>query len=160
QVAGNLRDADAEARFDRVQAIVSAINEIKAQHQVPPKRRVTLHAPQSLLTLLGEDAAIVATRGGLEQLTGDEPPPAPRSVAFRFDVHDLALSNLRDDAADGAGRLAELERLGRVIAQCDKTIAACNGRLENPGYMQKAPAKLVEETKAQLAKAISEREAA
>jgi len=160
QVAGNLRDAEAEARFDRVQAIVSEINEIRAQHQVPPKRKVTLHAPAALLNTLGDDAALVVTRAGLDRITGDEPPPAPRSVAFRFDIHDLALSNLRDDAADGAAKAAELERLGRVIAQCDKTIAACTARLDNPGYMQKAPARLVEETKAQLAKAISEREAA
>ena len=121
---------------------------------------ITEHEGLTALARAQRGAIGAADGAGLERITAEEAPPAPRSVSLRLDVHDLALSGLRDDVEEGAGKAAELERLGRIIAQCDKTIAATQARLNNPGYAQKAPAKLVEETKAQLAKAISEREAA
>jgi len=54
----------------------------------------------------------------------------------------------------------ERERLTEQIAGLDKDIKALEGRLNNPGYVDKAPEHMVNETRAQLAAKQSERDAA
>ena len=60
----------------------------------------------------------------------------------------MHLSNLADAIDAGA----EKERLTKQLADLRKSEIALNGRLSNPGYVDKAPPKLVEESKHQLEK--------
>jgi valyl-tRNA synthetase len=66
------------------------------------------------------------------------------------------LSNLADEVDVGAERA----RLEKVIADNEKSIKTLEGRLNNPGYAQKAPPAMVKQTQDQLAKAVAERDAA
>ncbi|MDQ7014541.1 MAG: valine--tRNA ligase [Planctomycetota bacterium] len=145
RVDDSWKNADAEAMFARVQGLVSAIREVRAQHQVPPKRRITLHAPEEVMQLIALTEPIVSTLAGLEGCTHDE-PEGP-SVPARFEGHDLRLSNLVDAVDAGAER----ERLAKTIAANEKQAKAIEGRLSNPGYAEKAPAHLVEQSRKQLA---------
>ncbi len=145
RVDDSWKSADADAMFARVQGLVSAIREVRAQHQVPPKRRITLHAPEEVMQLIALTEPIVSTLAGLEGFTHDE-PEGP-SVPARFDGHDLRLSNLVDAVDAGAER----ERLAKTIAANEKQAKAIEGRLSNPGYAEKAPAHLVEQSRKQLA---------
>jgi valyl-tRNA synthetase len=150
RVDDSWRSEQAEATFARVQALVSTIREVRAQHQVPPKRRITLHAPEPVVELIALTEPIVSTLAGLDAVTHDQ-PDGP-SVPARFEGHDLHLSRLADAVDTGAERA----RLEKAIADLDRQAAALRGRLANPGYAERAPAHLVEQTREQLAEAEAE----
>ncbi|MBC7834402.1 MAG: class I tRNA ligase family protein [Phycisphaerales bacterium] len=150
EIAPAADDPAAESAFEFVRSLVSAIREVRAQHQVAPKRRMNLHLTPDLLARLGPSAGMVQTLAVLEAITTDPPASGAPSVPLRFEGAEIALSNLADAVTVDAG--AERERLTRQIADLEKSITAMNGRLSNPGYVAKAPPKLVDETKAKLAK--------
>ena len=145
RVDDSWKSAEADAMFARVQGLVASIREVRAQHQVPPKRRITLHAPEEVMQLIALTEPIVSTLAGLEGFTHDEPDGS--SVPARFEGHDLQLSNL----VDAVDTDAERERLAKAIAANEKQAKAIEGRLSNPGYAEKAPAHLVEQSRQQLA---------
>ncbi|MFG0259135.1 MAG: valine--tRNA ligase, partial [Phycisphaerales bacterium JB041] len=136
---------DAVAMFARVQGLVTAIREVRAQHQVPPKRRITLHAPEPVVELIALTEPIVSTLAGLDGFAHAD--PTGPSVPARFEGLDLRLSNLVDAVDAGAER----ERIAKAIADSQKQAKALEGRLSNPGYAEKAPAHLVEQSRQQLA---------
>jgi valyl-tRNA synthetase len=160
--APSLRDTDAEAALERTRSLVTALREARSQHQVAPKRKVTLHAPAGLLK--PDEAALVQTLALIETIdTGAQPSGA---VAITFQGKQFFISNLRDAAAatapgaSGSVNDAERERLTKLIADSEKSIATLEGRLNNPGYAQKAPPAMVTQTQQQLAKAKADRDAA
>lgn len=155
QVAPALRQPAVEAEFERVRSLITVIREVRAQHGVVPKRRITLHVPAG--TLDASAAALVQTLAGVEAITSDA--PGAGAVAATSDALKFHLSNLRD-AASAADSGAERERLQKLIADHEKSIATLEGRLNNPGYAQKAPPAMVKQTQDQLAKAKAERDAA
>jgi len=120
--AAGLIDAEAEARFGRVQELVTAIREVRAQHRVAPKRRITLHTSADLGE---EERALVRTLAGVEQIidgSGDD------TVAFNAIGSEHGLSDLADEVDSGAER----ERLERQLGELDKSIGALEGRLIRP----------------------------
>ena len=78
------------------------------------------------------------------------------AVSFRHCDRDQAVSGLADDLDTDALRA----RLLREIQELEKSLAALEKRLSNPGYTQKAPPHLVEETRAQHAKTSADLEEA
>ena len=76
-----------------------------------------------------------------------------------FESSQFHLSNLKDAAAAGDSG-AERERLQKIISDNEKSIGTLEGRLNNPGYAQKAPPAMVKQTQDQLAKAKADRDAA
>ncbi len=155
EIAPSLRDERAEAEFERTRSLITAIREIRSQHNVPPKRRVTLHAPKDLLNK--DASALVETLAVIESIT--DQPASASATAFTFESKQLHLTNLRD-AATASDSSAERDRLQKLISDCEKSIATLEGRLNNPGYAQKAPPAMVKQTQDQLAKAKADRDAA
>jgi valyl-tRNA synthetase len=159
----SLRSEEDEALFARVQGLVGAIRDVRATQHVPPKRKITLHEPVGGAghRISSGRAGLVATLTNLGKVTGDT--PAGASVAFTFDGVEYRLSDLADPAAAGETGVdtgAEKARLEKLIADLDKSIGTLEGRLSNPGYAQKAPPHMVQQTKDQLDKAKTERQAA
>jgi valyl-tRNA synthetase len=147
-----LHDAHAAEQFEKMRTLVSAIREIRAQHNVPFKRKITLHPPSGMAVIPSAD--LTSTLAGLEAVS--HAAPAGPSVTFIADTHEYRLSNLADEVDEGA----EKSRLSKLVADLDKSIATLEGRLNNPGYAQKAPPNMVQQTKDQLTKAQTERAAA
>jgi len=151
-----VRDADAEAAFERLRGLVTVVREVRAQHNVSPRRRVTLHLPadarwvESLRAVEG----MVATLAGVDRFTPDA--PAGPGVSAAFDAVEFRLSDL----ADAVDAHAESARLEKLIADLDKSVLTFEGRLANPGYALKAPPAMVQQTQDQLAKSRAERAAA
>jgi valyl-tRNA synthetase len=146
-VSPSLRDEEAEREFERLRALITAVREVRAQHKVSPKRRVTLHAPAELAAACGAAGPLVATLAGLESITTT--PPAGAGVAFNFEAAQCHLSNLADAVDAGA----EHARLTKLIADLEKSERTLAGRLANPGYSEKAPPAMVQQTRDQLTKA-------
>ena len=150
----SLIDERAEKQFEDLRELVNAIRNVRSEHQVPPKRRITLHCSPAAAKRIAEAApGLVEHLAGVEKIDANKPPAA--HVAFRAGGEEMHLSNLAD-AIDAA---TEKDRLTKDLAQLQKSETALAARLANPGYAERAPAKLVEESKAQLAKIRSEIEA-
>ncbi|MEM9065715.1 MAG: valine--tRNA ligase [Planctomycetota bacterium] len=140
--------------FERVQQLVTAIREVRAQHRVPPKRKIVLHPSPLAAEVVALGDGTVETLAGLREVTDDAPRAA--GVTFRYKDTELSLSDL----ADAVDADAERERLTRQVAEAEKSVKALEGRLNNPGYVNKAPEHLVNQTKQQLASAQADLDAA
>ncbi|MFK7883426.1 MAG: class I tRNA ligase family protein, partial [Phycisphaerales bacterium] len=140
-----LRDDVAEDAFDRMRSLVTAIREVRASMQVPPKRQIVLHADAALAESCKRWSPLVETLAGVKEITTDAAPAV--SAALPLDGTEHRLSDLTDQADAGA----EKERLQKELDAINKSIKALEGRLSNPGYTDKAPAHLVDQTRAELA---------
>ncbi|MGP1271997.1 MAG: valine--tRNA ligase [Phycisphaerales bacterium] len=138
-----LDDHRAVSAFERAQRFIEAIRQVRAQHQVPPRRRITLHADADMVAQLAGLGQVTETLAGLDQITTDA--ATDHAVAFTFDGVEHRLTNL----ADAIDTDAERERLNKLIDDLSKSLAALDKRLSNPGYTEKAPKHLVDETRAQ-----------
>ncbi|MFZ9879949.1 MAG: hypothetical protein ACO3QC_00920, partial [Phycisphaerales bacterium] len=146
-VDGALADAEALGQFARVQALVDAIRKVRGERQVQPKRRIVLLAPDSVRALVAAAGGVVETMAGLERV---EPSPAARpaaAVAIPFEGSEVLLDGLVD-AVDAD---AEKARLSKLIAEREKQAVGMRSKLDNAGYVAKAPPAVVEETRKKLA---------
>jgi valyl-tRNA synthetase len=141
---GTLRDEVAEAAFARIQALVTAIREVRAAKQVPPKRQITLHATPDLAADVARWSPLVETLAGVSAVTTDAAPANSVSMAFEGAEHRLS------DLADAVNASAERDRLRTELAAIEKSVSALEGRLANPGYTVKAPPHLVQQTRDEL----------
>src|SRR5262249_48667380 len=119
----------------------------RAQHNVPPKRRVTLHLPRALHESMRAELALVQGLGGVETVSAD--PAKGSAVAFTLESAQCQLSNMADAVDAGAER----NRLEKSIADLTGAVDTFKKRLANPGYADKAPPAMVQQTRDQLAKA-------
>ncbi len=140
-----LRDEVAEEAYERVRSLVTAIREVRATNQVKPKRLITLHVNGPLADDIMRWSPLVETLAGVDTISADD--PEGQSASFTFEGDEYRLSNLADALDAGAER----DRLEKELATIEKSIAGINGRLSNPGYVDKAPAHLVQQTRDQLA---------
>ena len=148
-------DADAERRFDLIREVVGELRNIRAQYNVPPRQAITARFGAA-----GDAAdALKAGRSLIETLAGAE----VNAIEAGLDVpEDAASSTLGELTIVVEGLIdpeAERERLSKRKAELEKSRNALSGRLSNPGYVDKAPAHLVEQTREQLAETERELEA-
>ncbi len=148
-----LRDESAEAEFGQLQELIRTIRDVRSQQGTPPKKRITLHTSDAIAAQINRGGGVVETLAGLEAVTTDAPDGA--STAFTFGAEEHRLSGMADAADAGAER----ERLTKSLTELENAITAFEKRLSNPGYVDKAPAKLVQETRDQLSAKQAERDA-
>ncbi len=146
-------DEAAEADFARMQALVDQVRQVRSAKGVEPRRKVTLHADAETARAVAAWSGMAESLAGLERVVTT--PPGPADAPFLFEGRPCALSNLVD-ASDPA---EERKRLTEALAKLDKDISVIEARLNNPGYAAKAPAHLVEETRASLDRKQAERDA-
>lgn len=155
-VAQTVIDERAEAEFEHIRSLVGVVREARAQHKVQPRQRVVLHAPGELLSRIKPALGVVETLAGLARVAAEAPAAGEASVSLALDRFELNLSNLRE-AIDAE---AEKARLAKLVAEREREVGALEQRLNSPGYADRAPAKLVEQSRQQLAQKIAERDAA
>jgi valyl-tRNA synthetase len=149
----------AEDAFERVRTLVGAIRDVRAAQQVKPSRRVTLHTPRGwTLDADPESINLVLTFAGIDR--ADDAPPRAGAIAFTFESREFFLSNLRDASEDGHAADAQKSLLAKRIADLEKSVATLAARLANPGYADRAPPAMVQQTSDQLDKAQAELAAA
>ncbi|NCF39190.1 MAG: valine--tRNA ligase [Planctomycetia bacterium] len=147
-IAESAHDSDAEAAFERVQALVSAIRNLRGERQVKPKRRINLHASASVMALIEAAGGVVETLAGLDEVGELESAP-DGAIPLPFEGDQLLISNLLD-AVDVEG---ERKRLQKTIDGKRKQIAGFKGKLGNEGYVKNAKPEMVEETRLKLIEA-------
>ncbi len=160
QVGPELVDERASAAFERLRTLVEQVREVRASQQIKPQHKVTLHAPAALRAELAAPGPLVMALAGLaavEVLAGELPAGA---IKLRLLGEDCAISGLVSASALGGGVGSGVDAAAHAAASAElaakragdlrKQHATIAARLANPGYAQRAPAKLVEESKAQL----------
>ncbi len=145
-------DARIEGEFDRLRRLVEAIREARSVHTVHEKRKVTLHiADEETMRLVTQTfpgiAEALAGLGAVHSLAEGAKPA--ESVIVAVDGRQHVLSDLKEALDAGA----EAERKAKRRGELEKKVTMLRGRLSNEGYVARAPAKLVEETKTELANA-------
>jgi valyl-tRNA synthetase len=154
EVTDALRDADAEADTERLQALVASIRRARSDNDVPAKAAITLLSPPGLLELATASAAVLESMCRVESVEArpDERPPA--ALAFAMDGEEVLLA-----LAGSIDIEAERTRLQAKADDLKKRVLSMQGRLSNEAYVQKAPPHLVEETRGQLQQAEADLEA-
>jgi valyl-tRNA synthetase len=140
----SLRDEVAEDAYGRLVALTTAVREVRASNKVPPKRQVVLHVSGEFANDVARWSPLVETLCNLREVSNEEAPES--SAAFVFEGSEYRVSDL----ADAVDASVEKERLTNELASLNKAISGLEGRLSNPGYVDKAPEHLVNQTRAEL----------
>ena len=154
-VQQGLIDESAESHFTLMQQIVGAVREVRNTHKVAPKRKLACS-----ISAGADDAdRLPALRELIETLAGVElgevgpdtgkPDDAVASVVGDTEVYVHGLVDVD----------AERGRLTKRFEELEKSRGALQGRLNNKGYVEKAPAHLVQQTRDQLAEVEREMQA-
>jgi valyl-tRNA synthetase len=147
-----------QATITRVRELATLVNQARATGNVPPRARLVLHASEKVVLLAGQGRRVVETLCGLTEIVGTPPAKDDRTLMLRFEGEELRLSGVPEPvvsenvspAAAAADASAAREALVKQRDEVKKKIANIEGRLSNPGYIAKAPPKLVEESQSQL----------
>jgi valyl-tRNA synthetase len=153
-VDGALIDERAERQFEMVQQVTGAIRNMRSEHNVPPKQLVktTIRCPEATAEVIEAARAFIGPLASVEiTQVGPDARPGPDATVAVVGEIEMYLEGLVD-------RQAEKTRLGKRLDELTRSVTALRGRLDNPGYIAKAPPALVEESKAKLDE--SEREIA
>jgi valyl-tRNA synthetase len=143
-------DAEAETAFARVQDIVRAIRNARSEYNVPLGRRIgALISAGEHLALLQTQLPAIASLASLDmahvQLAEALEIPAKSASTVAGGV-TIALP-----LADLVDMDAELGRLRKELANAEKMAGSTAARLANPGFVNSAPAHVVEGARQQLA---------
>ncbi len=143
-------DQEAETLFERLMQVITAIRNLRNQHNVEAKKAITIRmedaqfSAQDLMT----HQAIIELLANCLVLNAQTPPPGT-SAQVQAGGCLLTAYGLSDPDA-------ERQRLAKRREELVKQIAALEARLANPNYSQKAPPQLVQQTRSQLSQAQAE----
>jgi valyl-tRNA synthetase len=145
----------AEHVFPKLQDVVVAIRNVRNDYKVDVKKPVTvsIKAPgpgPDATHRINENRELIELLGTckIANVALDLQPP-PNTVRVPAAAAELFIEGLTDPEA-------EKQRAEKRREELTKLIATLNGRMNNAGYMAKAPPALVEQTKKQLADAEEE----
>jgi valyl-tRNA synthetase len=132
--------------FADLQAMTRAVREVRAAQGLPPRQplKVTLKPPADRASAIERQAHVVVRLAGIGELAID--PHAIRTAGSASKIiGDLQI--LVHDIIDDA---AEKKRLEQALVKVEKEIANCERKLNDPKFMERAPAEVVEEQRTRL----------
>jgi len=144
-------DEAAERRFGPVIGVVEALRNVRGEMGIPFKTplagvEVGALSPEALATLRREQARVerLANAPGLAAGTGPTRKTAQSavSVGAGYEVR-VPLSGVVDMAAETA-------RIGKEVARVDADLALIEKKLQNPSFVERAPAEVVEKDRARV----------
>ena len=143
-------DDGAEKLMQSIMETIGAIRNMRAEVNAVPSKKVPaiLLADAALMEGIKANAAYIHLLGGVDDLqllplTAEKPANAMTTVVTGIEVY-LPLAGLIDVAKETA-------RLTKEVADLDKELARVNGKLNNKGFLAKAPGDVVEKEKAKAA---------
>ncbi|HEX5135047.1 MAG TPA: valine--tRNA ligase [Thermoanaerobaculia bacterium] len=151
-----LEDARAEAAVERLRALVTRVRNFRGERRVSPTEPVHLwldmdaEAPAAAQDLHGLERQLRHLARLSELTFGPAPAGAARDV-----VSGVAVGLALPAGAPEADR----SRAEKTLAQLEKEIGELSGKLQNPAFLDKAPAEVVEKTRRRLVE-LEERRAA
>lgn len=141
-------DSEAEKLFGKVQSIVTEVRRVRAEKSLNPREKINIFIPSDDLAPATELLGILAVATVTSSSTAAKPE---RAVTALVDGLEVWVEVPFDPAAEKA-------RLEKELAAAEKRVAGLEGRLANKSYTDRAPEHLVQQTRDELAAAISDRE--
>ena len=145
-------DNHAKAAIDWVIDTVSAIRSLRSEMNLPASTKLKAYVKDSSLDVssyVKEFANIICSLARLEsidELSVEITPDMVQTVSGSTTIL-LPLKGVVDFSA-------ERERLQKELAQLDKNLAGYAAKLSNPNFVERAPAKVVEEEKKRQTEAL------
>ena len=144
-----LNFAEAAEKFEKVMAAVKAIRNRRAEMNVPPSRKALLcveTAEKDVFSAASPVLMRLASGSSVEVGAEFNMPDAVRVVTDAATIY-IPMNELVDFTA-------ELARLKKELETANKDKEFFEKKLNNPGFVAKAPKELVETQKAQLSKTL------
>ena len=138
---------EAAAEMLRIMAAIKAVRTRRSEMNVPPSRKAKVYVATKFPTTFEDGKAFIIKLASASDV----------EVAESFDI-DGAVTIVTADAKiyipmdELVDKEAELARLNKELAQVKKLLAQSEGKLNNQGFVSKAPAAVVEGVKQQAAK--------
>ena len=137
-----------ESDFEMIMQVIRAIRARRGEMNVPPSKKTRLFIMTAHKAVFEQGRPFFARLAFASDVELGDSFDADGSVQVVTDA--ARVFSPMDELVD---REKELARLGREKAACEKDIAALSSKLDNPGFVAKAPAQVVDGERAKLAKA-------
>ena len=141
-----LFDAEAEAAMNAIMEAIKAIRNMRAEVNVAPGKKVPaiLLVADELQPVVADNQSYIKLMASVDELSilpagGDKPENAMAAVTKGIEVY-LPLKGLIDVEK-------ETQRLNKELDGMTKEIGRIEGKLNNAGFLAKAPAEVVEKEK-------------
>jgi valyl-tRNA synthetase len=150
-------DADAAADIEWLKAVVSAVRRVRGENNLPPSASIALlfdaGAPEDFARMARfGDALKFLVRASHVRATGDAGPPA---FSAPVAIGALAISIPLEGLVD---RQQELARLDKEIKRLGGEVDKARAKLGNANFVANAPAEVVAQENARIARFGHERE--
>jgi len=143
----DLSAPDADAVFDDLRNATRAIREIRQNQNVALKDTVdvVIRVPAQRVESLRHEAQVIKQMAKVGELTiGADAERPPNAATLVIGDMQIFVANVIDPAA-------ERKRLEKDLAGLDKQIAGIEGKLNNAGFVERAPAEVVQRERERLA---------
>ncbi|MYL25694.1 MULTISPECIES: valine--tRNA ligase [Halomonadaceae] len=152
----NLEDADAEADIEWLKGVILAVRNIRGEMNISPARALPVllrHGDEQDRERMEANRTFLKSLAKLESIDWVDDGEAPLSATQLVGELEVLvpMANLID-------KDEEIARLSRELEKLDKEIQRLGGKLGNAGFVEKAPAEVVEKEKAKLEDAESQRQ--
>lgn len=142
-------------KMNSVMEIIKAVRQIKSKTGASPSKKVDLFVITENKKLLTDCGDLIKKLAGVEAITTinakeELSEKVVTQVLNGFEIY-IPLGELVDVAS-------EIERLKAELAKTDEEIARANGKLNNQGFINKAPKDLVENERKKLEKFVELRQ--
>ncbi|MBI2353412.1 MAG: valine--tRNA ligase [Deltaproteobacteria bacterium] len=147
---------EAAADMERVMAVIGGIRNIRGEMEVPPSREIAVilscGSDESLSLMKHNEGSIISLARISDLAIGigiEKPEDASLQVAGDVRIF-VPLKGVVDVAAEEERLLKEIAKIGKEIEQFSK-------KLENPAFVDRAPADIVEKERQKLAEVTAKR---
>lgn len=141
------RDEAVGQQMDLLQGVITSVRTIRAELNIKPSldlECIVRPADAAAAAVLTENAALVRSLARLGTLTVDPGATPPKASASAV----VAGSELFVPLTGAVDFDAELARLDKDIAKIDKVLTGVEKKLANPGFVNNAPADVVDKERA------------
>ncbi len=157
QADSNLLDATATADIEWLKGVIVGVRNIRGEIKLSPARHIPVlfrNGSEDDQRRLRENSTFLLKLANLESarwLAADEEAPMSATALVADTEVLVPMAGLIDKAA-------ELARLGKELDKLGKEVARLDGKLNNPRFVDKAPAEVVAKERSKLDEAISARQ--
>ncbi len=143
------------AAFGGVMETIKAVRAVKTDLDCPPSRKVHIYFATEQKRLISANKDSILKLAGAKEITFVS---SPAEAGEKTVAKVLSVGTLFIPMGDLVDIEKERERLNRELAEVTAEISRADGKLQNAGFVSKAPKKLVDEERAKLNKYIEMRE--
>ena len=139
---------DEETDFEKIMDVIKAVRVRRSEMNVPPSKKAKLYVATKNQDLFNYGAVFMQRLASASEVECADSFDVEGAVKVVTDnaVVSIPLNELVDFSA-------ELERLSKELDAAEKDKKFLSGKLNNKGFVEKAPAKVVEEQRVKLSKA-------